>query len=266
MEPLAGLLAACETATIPPLLEAPLPPAGPEGRAARVGRGTKRSRGDSPPAGLVSQRKKRLPPKRKAVPVAPAQRRGRPPRSPDEKRKLSRQMAAFMRYGVLHLPEHVKARDGLAFCRVLPRRRPRCSSAPRLTRRRCRGHEQLNKKQNKDDEEGLEYRAAFNLLLDLCFGESLKAWVHVSNWFFLHAGAQAAWGRVRSPQPPPAAAARCNPSGLCARGPGAPSAARRGTPTLQSRGARSVCAAWGLRGGPGAGELPRAHSRGTQPS
>ena len=34
----------------------------------------------------------------------------RAPRSPDEKRKLSRQMAAFMRYGVLVLPADVKAR------------------------------------------------------------------------------------------------------------------------------------------------------------
>ena len=48
---------------------------------------------------------------------------------------------------------------------------------------------QLNKKQKKGDEEGLEYRAAFNLLLDLCFGDSLKAWAHVNNWFYLHAGA-----------------------------------------------------------------------------
>ena len=36
--------------------------------------------------------------------------RVRAPRSPDEKRKLSRQMAAFMRYGVLVLPSDVKVR------------------------------------------------------------------------------------------------------------------------------------------------------------
>lgn len=114
MEPLAGLLAACATVgSTPALLEAPLPPAGPEGRAARVGRG-KRARGDEA-GSLVQPRKKRLPPKRpigwKAKEeVPPPQRRGKPPRSPDEKRKLSRQMAAFMRYGVLQLPEHVKAR------------------------------------------------------------------------------------------------------------------------------------------------------------
>jgi hypothetical protein len=40
----------------------------------------------------------------------PAGRRARAPRSPDEKRKLSRQMAAFMRLGVLVLPADVKAR------------------------------------------------------------------------------------------------------------------------------------------------------------
>ncbi len=40
-----------------------------------------------------------------------APRRARAPRSPDEKRKLSRQMAAFMRYGVLVLPADVKARS-----------------------------------------------------------------------------------------------------------------------------------------------------------
>ena len=40
--------------------------------------------------------------------IVPA--RVRAPRSPDEKRKLSRQMAAFMRYGVLVLPSDVKVR------------------------------------------------------------------------------------------------------------------------------------------------------------
>lgn len=39
-------------------------------------------------------------------------RRARAPRSPDEKRKLSRQMAAFMRAGVLVLPPDVKACAG----------------------------------------------------------------------------------------------------------------------------------------------------------
>ena len=48
---------------------------------------------------------------------------------------------------------------------------------------------QLQKKHKKGDEEGLEYRAAFNLLLDLCFGESLRAWAHCSNWAYLWAGA-----------------------------------------------------------------------------
>ena len=62
---------------------------------------------------------------------------------------------------------------------------------------------QLTKKTSKN--EGLEYRAAFNLLLQVIFlqmyptfptkshfsqvvfGDSLKAWSHCSNWFFLHA-------------------------------------------------------------------------------
>ena len=51
----------------------------------------------------------------------------------------------------------------------------------------------------RGDEEGLEYRAAFNLLLQLVFGESLKAWAHVNNWFYLHAGARAP--RRASPAP-----------------------------------------------------------------
>ena len=57
----------------------------------------------------------------------------------------------------------------------------------RLLTRPCA---KLNKKVKRGDEEGLEYRAAFNLLLQLVFGESLKAWAHVNNWFYLHAGAR----------------------------------------------------------------------------
>jgi hypothetical protein len=75
---------------------------------------------------------------------------------------------------------------------------------------------QLNKKQKKGDEEGLEYRAAFNLLLDLCFGESLRAWAHVNNWFYLHAGARARCGsphpaRRARPRRAPARAWRASP-------------------------------------------------------
>ena len=59
------------------------------------------------------------PPAKRPKPSGPAQPQANPgkaivpvraPRSPDEKRKLSRQMAAFMRYGVLVLPSDVKAR------------------------------------------------------------------------------------------------------------------------------------------------------------
>ena len=63
----------------------------------------------------------------------PAGRRARAPRSPDEKRKLSRQMAAFMRYGVLVLPENVKARlagKGWMCADAPPDAAPRALRAP----------------------------------------------------------------------------------------------------------------------------------------
>ena len=125
----------------------------------------------------------------------------RAPRSPDEKRKLSRQMTAYMRLGLLVLPEHVKARApaGPAAGRghasqIRPAGPPALSwPANALVRAPMPRHAltrtpQLTKKQSKDDEEGLEYRATFNVMLDCCFGESLRAWAHVNNWFFLHAG------------------------------------------------------------------------------
>ena len=50
---------------------------------------------------------------------------------------------------------------------------------------------QLNKKVKKADGEVLEgYRKSFNLQLQLVFGESVRAWAHVNNWFYLHAGAR----------------------------------------------------------------------------
>ena len=68
--------------------------------------------------------------------IVPA--RVRAPRSPDEKRKLSRQMAAFMRYGVLVLPSDVKvraARRGAPHAPYPPRPSPHCArsadAAPR---------------------------------------------------------------------------------------------------------------------------------------
>jgi len=75
--------------------------------------------------------------------------------------------------------------------------------APRLSRRAAHprpraARRQLNRKQKKGDEDGLEYRAAFNLLLDLCFGDSLRAWNRVDNWFYLHAGARAPAARRAS--------------------------------------------------------------------
>lgn len=52
---------------------------------------------------------------------------------------------------------------------------------------------QLNKKVKKADGEVLEgYRKSFNLQLQLVFGESVRAWAHVNNWFYLHAGARRA--------------------------------------------------------------------------
>jgi hypothetical protein len=181
------------------------------------------------------------------------------PRSPDEKRKLSRQMAAFMRYGVLVLPADVKVRnpraaqrqphpplraDGVglvnaasAEARAARRQLPAAAACARAERQALRRFArrrppvssgrtsslsaggfgcasllapqkygatllgcplsrplraaQLNKKVKKADGEVLEgYRKSFNLQLQLVFGESVRAWAHVNNWFYLHAGAR----------------------------------------------------------------------------
>ena len=111
-------------------------------------------------------------------------RRQRAPRSPDEKRKLSRQMAAYMRYGVLVLPANVKVRRPRAG--APPRASLAVSAPPVPARPDPPSPRQLNKKNGKkDDDGGLEYRQAFNLLLDVCFGDSHKAWAHCANHFYL---------------------------------------------------------------------------------
>lgn len=82
-------------------------------------------------------------------------------RVPDERRKLSRQISAYLRFGVLTLPEGSNIK--------------------------------LNNKTKKGggggDGASSEYRGAFNTLLSLVFGESLGPWSHVQNWLYLHAGA-----------------------------------------------------------------------------
>ena len=114
-----------------------------------------------------------------------AARRTRAPRSPDEKRKLSRQMAAYMRYGVLVLPPNVKVRRPVG-SRARPEGFLPVSAPPGPARPDPRSPLQLNKKNGKkDDDGGLEYRQAFNLLLDVCFGDSHKAWAHCANHFYL---------------------------------------------------------------------------------
>jgi hypothetical protein len=113
-----------------------------------------------------------------------AARRTRAPRSPDEKRKLSRQMAAYMRFGVLVLPPNVKVRRSVAVARLRAFRSVSAPPVPPRPHPRC--PPQLNKKNGrKDDDGGLEYRQAFNLLLDVCFGDSHKAWAHCANHFYL---------------------------------------------------------------------------------
>lgn len=83
-------------------------------------------------------------------------------RVPDERRKLSRQISAYLRFGVLTLPEGSNIK--------------------------------LNQKSKKSglgaNGEGTtsEYRGAFNTLLALVFGDSLAPWSHVTNWLYLHAG------------------------------------------------------------------------------
>jgi hypothetical protein len=130
---LGGLIDACETARsqlsdaaadAPPLVLGPTGAAVPV-RGPRTSRGVKRSRGELLAAHTLlvptsPGKGKRSSGKRPAIPTLGgaeggrmAGRRARAPRSPDEKRKLSRQMAAFMRLGVLVLPADVKARFSL---------------------------------------------------------------------------------------------------------------------------------------------------------
>ena len=109
-----GLLTACET------LEAGDFPDAAVVRAPRTARVVKRrveAVEEAPPARApVAKRPKSGPvgPSSGKAQPPPAGGGARAPRSPDEKRKLSRQMAAFMRYGVLVLPADVKVRNSSA--------------------------------------------------------------------------------------------------------------------------------------------------------
>lgn len=91
-------------------------------------------------------------------------------RVPDERRKLSRQISAYLRFGVLSLPEGSNIK--------------------------------LNNKAKKGgggDSGTSEYRGAFNTLLQLVFGDSLAPWSHVTNWLYLHAGEASLYHRSPTP-------------------------------------------------------------------
>lgn len=89
-------------------------------------------------------------------------------RVPDERRKLSRQISAYLRFGVLTLPEGCAIR--------------------------------LNNKKAKGSDAGTtEYRGAFNTLLQIVFGDSLGPWSHVTNWLYVHSGELGPQGRAARP-------------------------------------------------------------------
>lgn len=116
LDGLDGLLMACESARLSQETLAEADPGAAVVRAPRTARAVKRrvEPVDEPARPRAPAAKRPKPAAgQQPAPANPGHRlvpRARAPRSPDEKRKLSRQMAAFMRLGVLVLPADVKAR------------------------------------------------------------------------------------------------------------------------------------------------------------